>query len=151
MKAMATVLVAPARGHQCLRLPDAGVEIVTEPGPVALGGSTTATLSVPGDEGLPYLMVLSLSANNGIPLGNGDVLPIDFDPLTQITLDPNNPIFVGSIGTLDPVGEATATLFVPPLALLSGLTVYVGAVTTDVPTFPIARTTLVEAVAIPIQ
>tara|TARA_R110002096_G_scaffold400674_1_gene597319 strand:- start:5061 stop:6935 length:1875 start_codon:yes stop_codon:yes gene_type:complete len=124
---------------------------LTAAGPAPLGGSATATLSVPGDEGLPYLMVLSFSATNGIPLGNGDVLPIDFDALTQITLNPFNPIFVGSIGTLDGAGLATATLNVPPVPLLAGLTVFVGAVTTDAPTFPIARTTLVNAVAISIQ
>ena len=75
----------------------------------------------------------------------------DFDALTAFTLDPTNPIFVGSIGTIDANGSANATLFVPPVPLLSGLTVYAGGLTTDPANFLVARTVLREAVAIPIQ
>lgn len=125
---------------------------ISSTGPAPIGGTSTVTASIPGDEGLPYMLVLSFSANTGLPLGNGETLPIDFDPLTQITLDPANPIFVGSIGTVDAAGNATATLNVPPFPFLSGFTVYAGGMTLDnnAPFNPV-RTVLSRAVAIPIQ
>lgn len=149
-------VVWPSGQHQYLTdVPANQILHLLEPtiastGPATIGGSTTVEMSVPGDEGLPYMMVLSFSNNVGIALGD-QTLPIDFDALTAFTLDPTNPIFVGSIGTIDANGSANATLFVPPVPLLSGLTVYAGGLTTDPANFPVARTVLREAVAIPIQ
>lgn len=124
---------------------------ISSTGPAPVGGSSTVTASIPGDEGLPYLLVLSLSANYGIPLGNGNFLPIDFDALTQITLDPSNPFFVGSVGIVDAAGNASATLNVPPLPLLSGLSVFSSGLTTDVAPFYGVRTVLTDVVTIAIQ
>ena len=75
----------------------------------------------------------------------------DFDALTAVTLNPANPFFLGSVGTVDANGGASATLQVPPVALLSGFTLYAGGLTADPANFPQARTVLNEAVAIPIQ
>ena len=119
-------------------------------GPAPVGGSATVSMSVPGDEGLPYMLLLSFSAQVGVPLG-GQTLPIDFDALTAATLDPLNPFFVGSVGFLDAAGDASATLHVPPVPQLSGLTVFAGGFTTDPGNFPLARTVLRRAVAVPIQ
>jgi hypothetical protein len=124
--------------------------ILTSTGPAPVGGSSTVTMSVPGDEGLPYLLALSFSNNVGTPVGN-QTLPIDFDALTATTLNAANPIFVGSLGTVDANGDASATLFVPPLPILSGFTVYAGGLTVDPANFPVARTVINESVAIPIQ
>jgi len=123
---------------------------ITASGPAPTGGSSTVSMSVPGDEGLPYMLVLSFSQNVGIALG-AQTLPIDFDALTAVTLDPSNPIFVGSIGNVDNQANASATLHVPPVPLLSGLTVYAAGLTTDPGNFPLARTVLRDAVAIAIQ
>ena len=123
---------------------------LTGSGPAPVGGAATVSMSVPGDEGLPYMLLLSFSSQVGIPLGN-QTLPIDFDALTAVTLDPLNPFFVGSVGALDANGDASATLFVPPIVELSGLTVYAGGFTTDPVNFPLVRTVLQRAVAIPIQ
>ncbi|MEC7725574.1 MAG: CRTAC1 family protein [Planctomycetota bacterium] len=123
---------------------------ISSTGPAPVGGSSTVTMSVPGDEGLPYMLLLSFSNQVGVALGN-QTLPIDFDALTAATLDPLNPFFVGSIGTVDANGDASATLNVPPIPLLSGLTLYAGGLTSDPANFPQARTVLREAVAIPIQ
>jgi len=125
---------------------------ITSTGPAPVGGSTNVTASFQGDEGLSYLLVLSFSANTGLPLGNGESLPIDFDPLTQITLDPFNPIFVGSVGNIDAAGNATATLNIPPLPFLSGFQVYSSGLTLDYTgPFSGVRTVQSRAVAIPIQ
>ena len=96
------------------------------------------------------MLLLSFSDQVGIALGN-QTLPIDFDALTAATLDPLNPFFVGSIGTVDANGDASATLNVPPIPLLSGLTLYAGGLTSDPANFPQARTVLREAVAVSIQ
>src|SRR5690606_19545015 len=70
---------------------------MTVAGLAPVGGSTTVSLSIPGDEGLAYMMLMSLSANAGIPLPDGNVLPIDFDALTQITLIAGNPFLPASL------------------------------------------------------
>jgi enediyne biosynthesis protein E4 len=124
---------------------------ITSTGAAPVGGASTVTASIPGDEGLPYLLALSLSANHGIPLGNGNILPIDFDALTQVTLDPTNAIFTGSVGVIDANGNASATLNVPPLPFLSGLQVFCSGLTTDTAPFSGARTVLSEALVITIQ
>ena len=119
-------------------------------GPALVGGSATVEMSVPGDEGLPYLILLSFSRQLGIAIGS-QTLPIDFDALTATCLNPANPVLVGSIGTVDASGDASATLQVPPIPELSGLTVYAGGLTTDPANFPLARTVLNESVAVSIQ
>ena len=149
-------VVWPSGQHQYLTsVPADQILTLVEPtisstGPAPVGGSSTVTMSVPGDEGLPYMMLLSFSNQVGIALGN-QTLPIDFDALTAITLNPANPFFLGSVGNVDANGDASATLQVPPVALLSGFTLYAGGLTADPANFPQARTVLNEAVAIPIQ
>ena len=149
-------LVWPSGQHQYLtNVQPNQILYVQEPtisstGPAPVGGSATVSMSVPGDEGLPYMMLLSFSNQVGIALGN-QTLPIDFDALTAVTLNPANPFFLGSVGTVDANGGASATLQVPPVALLSGMTLYAGGLTADPVNFPQARTVLNEAVAIPIQ
>ena len=118
---------------------------------VPVGSSTTITASIPGDEGLPYLMPISLGANNGITLPDGRVFPLDLDSVLEFTLDPLNPILVGSFGLLDAQGQGTATFNVPALPWLSGLTVYSAALTLDAPTFPLIRTIVSAPVAVTIQ
>jgi hypothetical protein len=86
----------------------------------------------------------------GIAIGS-QTLPLDFDALTATCLNPANPVLVGSVGTVDANGDASATLQVPPIPELSGLTVYAGGLTTDPANFPLARTVLNESVAVPIQ
>jgi len=116
-----------------------------------VGGSTTVTASIPGDEGLAYLMPLALGTGTGITLPDGRVFPLDQDSVLDFTVDPFNPIFVGSFGVLNAQGRGTATFYVPPLPWLSGLTVYSAALTLDPPTFPLIRTIVSEAATITVQ
>jgi len=119
-------------------------------GPATVGGTTTLNMSVPGDEGLPYVLVLSLS---NIPqnLGGGVILPVQIDGLTSLTLVPGNPILPNSGGVIDPNGQASSTLTIPPLPWLAGLTIYATGVTADTPTFPVLRTVFPSALPITIQ
>ena len=124
---------------------------MTVSGPAPVGGSATITTSIPGDGLLPYMTLLSLSNQSGIALPDGNVVPIDFDVLTQLILTPGNFILPQSFGFLDASGNATATLNVPPLPFLSGITVYAATLTTDAPRFPVARTVIAKAVTVSIQ
>ncbi|MEC8651228.1 MAG: CRTAC1 family protein [Planctomycetota bacterium] len=124
--------------------------IMTSSGPTPVGGSSTVSMSIPGDEGLSYMMLLSFSNQTGITLGS-QTLPIDFDALTAATLDPSNPFFVGSIGTLDAAGNGSATLNVPPFPALSGVTIFAGGLTVDPNSPTQVRTVIHAAVALPIQ
>lgn len=123
---------------------------MTSSGPTPVGGSSTVSMSIPGDEGLSYMMLLSFSNQTGITLGS-QTLPIDFDALTAATLDPSNPFFLGSIGTLDAAGNGSATLNVPPFPALSGVTIFAGGLTVDPNSPTQVRTVIHAAVALPIQ
>ena len=128
---------------------------VTEPtiscaGPAPVGGSTTVTVSIPGDAGLLYVMPLSLSMHVGTLLPDGQLFPLDHDAVLDLTMDPFNAVFVGSVGVLDASGTATATLNVPPLPVLSGIALYSSALTIDAPTFPLVRTIITSPVMVTI-
>ncbi len=122
---------------------------LTVAGPVPVGGSTTLTASLPGDHGLDYLMVMALSANVGIPLPDGAVIPIDYDILTAATLGPNV-LLPGSVGVLDANGAASSAVNIPPFPFLSGWTLYATILTLDQPAFPYARTVMAKALPVPI-
>ena len=119
-------------------------------GPVAVGGTTDLEMSIPGDEGLSYLMVLSLS-NVPTVLTGGQVLPLQIDGLTSVSMIPGNPILPGAAGVLDAAGEASSTLTIPPIPWLQGLTFYATGMTADVPTFPVLRTLFPTALPITVQ
>lgn len=65
-----------------------------------------------------YIMAWTGSGTQpGIPLAPGLVLPLNFDPLTQLGLDGfNGPVFGSFLGLLDAQGRAQATFTLPPLA-----------------------------------
>tara|TARA_R110002094_G_C4910135_1_gene210895 strand:+ start:62 stop:1924 length:1863 start_codon:yes stop_codon:yes gene_type:complete len=118
--------------------------------PATVGGTTTLSMSIPGDEGLSYLMVLSLS-NVPTVLAGSVVLPIQIDGLTSLSMIPGNPILPGAAGVLSPTGQATSSLTIPPLPWLLGLTFYATGMTADAPTFPVLRTVFPSALPITIQ
>lgn len=118
--------------------------------PATIGGTTTLAMSIPGDEGLSYLMVLSLSNASSV-LPGGIVLPVGIDVLTSLTMVPGNPILPGAAGVLDAMGQASSSLTIPPLPWLAGLTMYATGMTADAPRFPVLRTVFPTAVAITIQ
>ena len=86
-------------------------------------------LSVPGDAGLPYLVVLSTGTTPGYPVAPGRAVPLALDWLLFMSLDlemptPNN-------GVLSPTAEATMSLPIPSALGLVGWTIYSTAVTVD--------------------
>ncbi|MFK7739945.1 MAG: CRTAC1 family protein [Planctomycetota bacterium] len=119
--------------------------------PVGPGASTFINVTIPGDAGLPYYIALSLTTAPGTLLPDGNRLPLNIDGLTSLTIVPNNPILPASAGLLDANGTVSAQLNIPPLSLLSGLTLYATAMTTDAANFPLLRTLFPRALPITLQ
>ena len=120
-------------------------------GPVAAGQSTSLDLSIPGDEGILYLMMLSFSDSPVTPLPGGNVLPLMFDSLSSATLSVGNSLLPAPIGVLDATGGASSPLAMPTTPGVQGLTLYATALTLDIPRFPFARTVFPEAIEFTIQ
>ena len=120
-------------------------------GPVQLGQTTSLDLSIPGDEGLLYLMMLSFSDTPVTPLPDGNILPLWFDGLSALTLNVGNSLMPNSVGLLDASGGASTPLTFPVIPGLSGATFYATAVTLDMPRFSLVRTVFPSALPIQIQ
>ena len=120
-------------------------------GPVVAGQSTSLDLSIPGDEGILYLMMLSFSDSPVTPLPGGNVLPLMFDSLSSATLSVGNSLLPAPIGVLDATGAASSPLAMPATPGVQGLTLYATALTLDIPRFPFARTVFPKAVEFTIQ
>ncbi len=77
-----------------------------------------------------YVVALSFGTVPGIPLGDGRVIPLNFDELLLLSVQyPQSVGFSNSIGFLDPLGRARASLTIPFIPELRGLPLYVGFVT----------------------
>ena len=124
---------------------------LTTGGPVIAGQSTTLDLSIPGDEGLLYLMMLAFSDTPVTPLPDGKILPLWFDGLSSLTLSVGNSLLPNSVGLLDANGGASSPLSMPSIPGIQGLTLYATAVTMDAPRFAFVRTVFPEAVAFTVQ
>jgi hypothetical protein len=104
----------------------------------SLGGAQNYTYA-PGAAfaGDFYLIVGSLSGwSPGLPLGNGFVLPINFDALTELSLQfQNTSILVNTAGTMPPSGQIQAQLNLPPgvLTFLAGWTLHFAALSHQSP------------------
>ena len=107
------------------------VEVFTPSPAPTIGAATTFTLDVPGVGGDAYLFLPSLSTG-GIPVTDGRVLGLGFDPLLTYALTfPDSPIFTGLAGTLDASGGGSATFQVPNDAAAQGVSVSFALITWD--------------------
>ena len=97
--------------------------------PAVAGGGTSLDLSVQGDEGALYLMLLAFGDSPGIGLPDGRRIPVNFDALASFTLTPGNSILPNSLGLLDPAGNASSPLVLPAVPGLQGSDLFATAVT----------------------
>jgi hypothetical protein len=80
-------------------------------------------LNAPGDGGKPYAMATSFG-NTGIKIG-GRTIPLSFDTLLLLTVQNLVPgIFQKYQGTLSAGGTASASLLIPAMAALKGITLH---------------------------
>ncbi|MFN3243633.1 MAG: CRTAC1 family protein [Planctomycetota bacterium] len=124
---------------------------LTVGGPVVMGQTTTLDVSIPGDQGLLYLMMLSFSDNPVTPLPDNKFLPLWFDGLCSLTLSVGNQLLPNSVGVLDANGAGSSPLFMPVVPGLPGTTLYATAVTLDIPRFSFVRTVFPKALPITVQ
>ena len=112
--------VGGAGGHdvRAQRLLADGEGLVASPGQLSVGAGGTQALgldTVPALAGHPYLVLGTLGpAAPGIAV-DGWVLPLTHDPYLVLTLTaPNTALHGGTLGTLDGLGRAGATLNLQP-------------------------------------
>lgn len=99
---------------------------------VAKGAALVFTIDGPADAaGSPYVLALSGATTPAIPLGAGRVLPLADDGILAASLTPGLSALVGFQGILGGLGTASATLNVPNVAALSGLTFHAAFVVID--------------------
>jgi hypothetical protein len=90
------------------------------PVPVTVGTTTDLVVSSPSDGGFPCICAFAVFSSPGIPLPQGRHIPLTPDFLFDWSLDPTNPIFLGTFGVLASDGTAIVSLRVPPVPALSG-------------------------------
>ncbi|MFT6081360.1 MAG: hypothetical protein ACI8UD_004326 [Planctomycetota bacterium] len=119
--------------------------------PAQVGGTTSLDFKIQGDEGLPYIMLLSLSNASSTALPGGASLPLVVDGVSEFTMTAGNSVLPASFGFLNAQGEGGSPLTIPPVPWLMGITLYGTAVTIDPVNFPLFRTVFPTAVPITIQ
>ncbi|MAG56089.1 MAG: hypothetical protein CMJ83_07345 [Planctomycetes bacterium] len=128
----------------------APVPTLTLLGPVTPGVTTSLDISSPADPNLAFVCGFSLGTSPGINLGMGQIVPLTWDFLFDLSITPNNGIFVNNIGALSGAGTATAMIVTPNLPALTGLTIY-AAFAVAGPNSPTGIGTISSALTIPIQ
>lgn len=99
---------------------------------VAKGAALVFTVDGPADAaGSLYVLALSGATTPAIPLGAGRMLPLADDGVLAASLTPGLAALVGFQGILGVGGGASATLNVPNVAALSGLTFHAAFVVLD--------------------
>ena len=81
------------------------------------GGGTVSFDLIAGSAqaGLAYFLLASVSGTSPGITANGFVLPLNLDDVLLFTIDnANTPLLMQTMGTLSPLGRATASLNLPP-------------------------------------
>jgi len=105
--------------------------VVALSGPAAIGTSVNVLIDAPAGGGLEYFLAASLDTYPAIPVdGATRFVPLKNDWLTQMSMNPTNPIFKSFYGYLDSSGQsASPRINVPNNPNLVGMTLFVAALT----------------------
>ena len=96
------------------------------------GQTVTLFLDSPPDSGRAYVLACSFGRGPGLRVfPDGRVVSLASDPLFWWSLASQVAPFLGFLGTLDPLGRAQASIFVPAEPALIGLAWFVSGVTFD--------------------
>ncbi len=106
--------------------PDLLVSLAALP---SLGATTPIVVYGPGESLAPFVLAFALSNANPILLSDGRVIPLDYDFVFQLSLDPANPFFQMNAGFLSATGLAVAGVTLPSVPALSGLNLFAAAAT----------------------
>jgi hypothetical protein len=108
------------------------LEILDAQPALAVGQSSTLSLELPGQEGRSYLLLGSFATSPAIPIGVDRKLALAPDAFFQFLLAfPMSPLGSGFAGTLDGNGRAQASLNLPLIPSLAGVTLNFAPVTLD--------------------
>jgi hypothetical protein len=113
------------------------------------GASAPIQLSSPTDAGRPYLAALSFTPGPFL-LPDGRTLPIGLSDLLVVCLNPNNFLFLDSVGRLDGTGHAFPRFTLPAVPPLAGLVVHGAFVVLD-PRASLTIDTISDAVTVVVQ
>ena len=97
-----------------------------------VGNTVNFTILEPQQANRTYVLALSFGNAPGIPLGDGRVIPLSYDPLMSLSVQ--YPSYIGlsnSIGSLDSQGRSIAQWTIPNIPQLAGITVYAAFITID--------------------
>ena len=119
--------------------------------PVAVGGTSNLDLTIQGDGGLLYGMVLAFADSPRSQLQDGRFLPLRLDGLSSYTLNPGNGLLQNPLGFLDALGQAGSQITIPSQPGLVGVTLFATAATVPSQGLPAIRTIFPEPVRINIQ
>lgn len=92
-----------------------------------IGTTTQFTYTSPGGAGDTYWIALSGGTTPGLPIG-ARTIPLNPDGLLNASATPGM-LLNGNVGTLDASGMGTASLPIPSIPALAGLTLYAGGLT----------------------
>lgn len=115
-----------------------------------VGRTINFTLFDPLRANLTYVLAMSFGNASGIPLGDGRVIPLNYDPLFSLSVQ--YPSLIGltnSVGTLDTQGRGRSQWTIPNVPQLAGVTVYVAFITLDA-TLPFPQLVTAISPALPI-
>ncbi|MGE0144463.1 MAG: M14 family zinc carboxypeptidase [Planctomycetota bacterium] len=113
-----------------------------------VGTAVGITYTAPGDVGLGYWIPLSLGTSPGVQL-DGRTLPLNPDALMAASLS-LSPVLENNLGILGASSTAVATLNVPDIPALAGVTLHVGGLTLDA-SFPSGIARWAPPVSVTIQ
>lgn len=122
---------------------DSTVAFLRNTAPATIGTVVGIQILSPRHSVAPRVLAASFG-NTGFPLGSL-TLSIDMDALFWMSLDPTNGVFIDyGVNLCGPFGESNASMFVPPLPVLSGFVLYHQAVILDPASVPVAVTALLS-------
>jgi hypothetical protein len=99
-------------------------------GPPAIGTTPNLSISAVSGANKAYLCALALGTAPGIPLADGRIIPLNFDDLLNLTIQPGNPFMNGS-GMFSINPTAMIPVSIPLFPPLVGATVYASFVVID--------------------
>jgi hypothetical protein len=102
---------------------------VVPAGAVPIGGQAYQPL-LRAPPGVPYLLALSLDPLPGVNTGVGDV-PLQWDWLLELSIDPLVPLFSGLLGVMPAAGEVRPSIWIPSDPAFAGFTFFLGGLVFD--------------------
>jgi hypothetical protein len=119
--------------YNCITAPFPSLPTLTPLAPPSIGTVFPISAQSTAHPNAAYLVGFASSDSPGVLLSDGRLIPLNLDPLLQLSLTPNNGIFLHTSGFLNGSGIASAwtTVSIPALPSLVGQTFFAAMITLD--------------------